>query len=76
MWDTIIKPEAIRAKAQLTPGVRATFSWEKIEENLLDGLPDGALNIAYEAVDRHVAHGFGSDTALRWLGKVRRASRI
>jgi hypothetical protein len=64
MWDTIQKPEKLRATAQLTPGVRAGFSWAKIEEELLDGFPDGALNIAHEAVDRHVANGFGSDTAL------------
>lgn len=69
MWETIKKPEAVRARAQLTPGVRAGFSWAKIEQELLDGLPDGALNIAHEAVDRHVANGFGADTALRWLGK-------
>ena len=69
MWDTIKKPEALRARAQLTPGVRAGFSWAKIEDELLDGFPDGALNIAYEAVDRHVANGFGADTALKWLGK-------
>jgi acetyl-CoA synthetase len=69
MWDTIQKPEKLRATAQLTPGVRAGFSWAKIEEKLLDGFPDGALNIAHEAVDRHVANGFGSDTALRWLCK-------
>jgi acetyl-CoA synthetase len=36
----------------------------------LDGLPRGkGLNIAYEAVDRHVAHGNGDRTALRCLGK-------
>jgi acetyl-CoA synthetase len=36
----------------------------------LDGLPDGAgFNIAHEAVDRHVAHGGGETTAMRWLGK-------
>ncbi|MBU4529571.1 MAG: acetate--CoA ligase [Hoeflea sp.] len=69
MWETIIKPETLRATAELTSGVRAAFSWEKIEKELLDGLPGGAINIAYEAVDRHVAHGFGSVTALRWLGK-------
>jgi acetyl-CoA synthetase len=33
---------------------------------MLDGLPEGrGLNIAYEAVDRHVAHGRGGCTALR-----------
>ena len=35
----------------------------------IDGLPDGGLNIAYEAVDRHVANGFGDQEALRWLGR-------
>jgi acetyl-CoA synthetase len=44
----------------------AGFSWEAAR-NLLDGLPDGGLNIAYEAVDRHVAHGRGGALALRWL---------
>lgn len=69
MWDVIKKPEAFRAKAQLTPDVRSVFTWAKIETEMLDGLPGGALNIAYEAVDRHVVNGFGADTALRWLGK-------
>ena len=35
----------------------------------LAGLPGGGLNIAYEAVDRHVAAGHGDHVALRWLGK-------
>ena len=35
--------------------------------DLLDGLPGGGLNIAYEAVDRHVAHGNGDRLALRWI---------
>ncbi len=36
----------------------------------LDGLSDGrGLNIAHEAVDRHVAPGHGEHVALRWLGK-------
>jgi acetyl-CoA synthetase len=42
------------------------FSWDKARA-LLDGLPGGGLNIAYEAVDRHVVHGHGSRRALRWL---------
>jgi len=69
MWDAIRKLEAVRARAQLTSGVRAAFSWDKTRAEMLDGLPDGAINIAHEAVDRHVANGFGSVTALRWLGK-------
>ncbi|WP_068117268.1 acetate--CoA ligase [Tropicimonas marinistellae] len=47
---------------------RAEFTWE-IAEKMLDGLPDGALNIAHEAVDRHVGAGHGEQTAIRWLGK-------
>ncbi|MEQ8652103.1 MAG: acetate--CoA ligase [Kiloniellales bacterium] len=47
---------------------RATFSWEAARAEL-DGLPDGGLNIAYEAVDRQVLHGRGEKTALRWLGR-------
>ena len=31
-----------------------TFGWDRARAQL-DGLPDGALNIAHEAVDRHVA---------------------
>jgi len=44
----------------------AGFSWEAARK-LLDGLPGGGLNIAYEAIDRHVAHGRGGVRALRWL---------
>jgi acetyl-CoA synthetase len=47
-------------------GIRARFSWEEFAREL-DGLPGGALNIAYEAVDRHVVHGHGAHVALRWL---------
>jgi acetyl-CoA synthetase len=49
---------------------RAEFSWERAAE-LVDGLPEGrGLNIAHEAVDRHVLHGNGAKTALRWIGKA------
>lgn len=47
----------------------AGFSWQEAQRQL-DGLPGGAgLNIAHEAVDRHVLHGRGHKTAIRWLGK-------
>ncbi len=47
----------------------AQFHWDDAAA-LLDGLPGGAgLNIAHEAVDRHLAHGRGDKTAIRWLGK-------
>jgi len=47
--------------------VCAAFSWPKARQ-LMAGLPDGGLNIAFECVDRHVpAHG--AQAALRWLSK-------
>lgn len=33
------------------------------------GAPGGVINIAHEAVDRHVQNGHGADQALRFLGK-------
>ena len=48
---------------------RAEFSWEAARREL-DGLPGGrGLNVAYEAVDRHVAAGLGRRCAIRWLRK-------
>ena len=48
--------------------MRAGFSWENARAELA-GLPNGGLNIAYEAVDRQVEAGLGKTVALRWLGK-------
>jgi acetyl-CoA synthetase len=45
----------------------ASFTWATAA-GWLDGLPAGGRNIAYEAVDRHVAHGRGEHVALRFLG--------
>ena len=45
-----------------------TFSWARAR-GLLNGLPGGALNIAHEAIDRHVLAGFGEKLALRWIGR-------
>jgi acetyl-CoA synthetase len=42
------------------------FSWEEMARDL-DGLGGDALNIAHEAVDRHVLRGHGERVALRWL---------
>ncbi|HET8755825.1 MAG TPA: acetate--CoA ligase [Solirubrobacteraceae bacterium] len=48
---------------------RSAFTWSSARR-ALDGLPAGrGLNIAYEAVDRHVAAGHGSRCAIRWLGR-------
>ena len=48
---------------------RAAFSWDEARREL-DGLPGGrGLNIAHEAVDRHVAAGLGERPAIRWMRK-------
>lgn len=48
---------------------RASFSWDAAREQL-DGLPGGrGLNIAHEAIVRHVERGHGGQVAMRWLGK-------
>jgi acetyl-CoA synthetase len=48
--------------------VRWSFSWDRARAEL-DGLPGGGLNIAYEAVDRHLVHGRGDRQAIIGLGK-------
>ncbi len=55
---------------------RTTFSW-KAAEKALAGLPGGrGLNIAYEAVDRHVVEGRGSHTALRWIARGKATTEL
>jgi acetyl-CoA synthetase len=50
--------------------VRASFHWEAARAGL-SGLPGGAgLNIAYEAIDRHVRGERASRVALRCIGKM------
>ncbi len=44
---------------------RAAFSWA-VARQRLDGLPGGGLNIAHEAVDRHLRTR-GDQVAIRWL---------
>ena len=48
--------------------MRRTFGWEEIEREL-DWLPGGGLNVAYEAIDRHCAHGRADKPAMLWEGK-------
>ncbi len=48
--------------------LREDFTWDKAR-SLLDGLPGGGLNIAHEAVDRHVADGLADKVAIRWIAK-------
>ena len=47
---------------------RSSFSWDGARREL-EGLPNGGLNIAHEAVDRHAAGERKDHIALRWLGK-------
>ena len=69
-YETIVKtPHEIAASnLGMYDRARQSFSWEQAR-SLLDGLPGGGLNIAYEAIDRHVAKGSGEKVAIRWIGK-------
>jgi acetyl-CoA synthetase len=70
-WPVIRKnPAALRPAPNFPDydAFRRDFRWEKAKADL-DGLPGGGFNIAYEAVDRHLAHGRGGQLAIRWLGK-------
>ena len=49
--------------------VRAAFTWERARERLA-GLPGGGLNIAHEAVDRHLGTAREARTAIRWIGRT------
>jgi acetyl-CoA synthetase len=71
MARTLIrKKPAYAAKANMPDydRERASFSWEEALATL-HGLPDGKLNIAHEALDRHLANGNADKTALRWISK-------
>jgi len=47
----------------------AEFEWDDVKEEIT-GLPGNkGLNIAYEAVDRHVKNGKGEELAMRWISK-------
>ncbi len=67
---TIAKEAArLRLPPNFDPTRAATFSWEQARR-ALSGLPGArGLNVAYEAVDRHVAAGRGDKVALRFLRK-------
>ncbi len=67
--DRIVKPAAAGAEGPAFASAGAAFDWAQVRAGL-DGLPGGGLNIAHEAVDRHVAHGRGDRVAIRWRGKA------
>ena len=43
------------------------FTWQTAQQHIVGG--EKGINIAFEAVDRHVEEGFGKQTALRCLNK-------
>ncbi|MBT5318496.1 MAG: AMP-binding protein, partial [Chloroflexi bacterium] len=71
-FDPIIKPaiSEMAVKPNLVDRDEATkgFEWTDMYSEL-DWLPDGGLNKAYEAIDRHVDHGHGDKVAMIWAGK-------
>ena len=69
-WDRIHKRPDDRVHANLVDYGDSTrgFSWTDARK-LLEGLPNGGLNIAHEAIDRHVLAGQGDRLALRWIGR-------
>lgn len=47
---------------------RSAFNWDQARAQITS-LPGGGMNIAYEAIDRHVTAGHGRQVALRWIAK-------
>ena len=69
-WQLIQKLSQDRVSANLRnyDDYAKKFSWAEARAQL-DGLPGSGLNIAYEAIDRHLARGRGASLALRWIGR-------
>jgi acetyl-CoA synthetase len=69
-FETVFKPATWRVAPNLTDyhDARRTFTWEAARA-ALDGLPGGGINIAHEALTRHVSGEQRDHVALIWLGK-------
>jgi acetyl-CoA synthetase len=67
--EPIRKPESVRRAANLAGDPSDSHLDWKAYRAWLAGLPEGGLNIAHEAVDRHVASGLGAKEALRWIAR-------
>ena len=62
------RPLIIRkTAANLRVPPNAPIDWATARRRL-EGLPDGGLNIAHEAVERHARGPLAQKTAIRWLG--------
>lgn len=71
MFDVIEKSNAhplVAPNLQDYDALRRSFDWTSARRALA-GLPGGGLNIAHEAVSRHVAEGRGDKVALRHIGR-------
>ncbi len=66
-----VRPEESAPNLADYEATRRAFSWDQATAELT-GLPGGrGINIAYEAVDRHVDSGNGGRVAIRWIAKDR-----
>jgi len=66
--EDVMRHEIIRKTVADAPSHRLETGWAAARARL-QGFPGGAINIAHEAVDRHVAAGHGGEAALVWLGR-------
>ncbi|MCC5971664.1 MAG: acetate--CoA ligase [Pararhodobacter sp.] len=66
-FPIIVKTKAARDAAADSPAARAAFSWVDARARLAR-LPGGGLNIAHEAVERHLPE-HADQVAIRWLGR-------
>ena len=72
--DTRIPARVVKPAPRVLPNMPdhtaacAGFRWEQALDRMAR-LPGGGLNIAHEAVDRHVLAGLGTRDAIRWIGR-------
>ncbi|HET8706207.1 MAG TPA: AMP-binding protein, partial [Pseudomonadales bacterium] len=69
-YPVIVKPVELIAHANMKEydTERRNFSWERALSHLSD-LGEGKINIAYEALDRHLGTPIETHTAIRFLAK-------
>lgn len=69
-WETIHKDTTPVVPPRLTDydQSRSAFTWSQAR-TALAGLPDGGLNMAHEAVDRHAASDLADKAALRCVAR-------